>query len=331
MRHLRAALFSVLVSHLGTPPQRSRRRRGAMGRQRRRSRSSSRPPPSVEPKVGGAGGGVAAFDEDGAAGRASDEHARGLRPGPGSAVVAQKPELRNVEPFKQRPSGDREAIAKVTWQRDLEKILAATLTGMTVAEFQAEARNGSRLPGTRVGNGPIPSCLSADDGRVLKLLHANGYKTYIVTGGGQDFVRIYSEQIYGVPPEQVVGTAGGTRFGFDKEGRPKLTKEPKLLLNDDFVGKPEGIHLVWPPAPCGVWQLGRRSADARIARLSGIASGWGRRAARLRDPGDAYGWLLDRLARRSAHSRSRFTTKPRVAVGSSPHENDWKWLFAFDR
>ena len=61
---------------------------------------------------------------------------------------------------------------------------------------------------------------------VLRLFRANGYKTYIVTGGGQDFVRVCSEQVYGIPPEQVVGTAGGTSYGFDKTGRPELTKDP---------------------------------------------------------------------------------------------------------
>jgi hypothetical protein len=79
---------------------------------------------------------------------------------------------------------------------------------------------------------------------VLRYLRANGYKTYIVTGGGQDFVRAYSEQVYGIPPEQVVGTAGGTAYGYGKDGRPMLTKEPKLLLNDNNAGKPEGIHLM---------------------------------------------------------------------------------------
>ncbi len=63
---------------------------------------------------------------------------------------------------------------------------------------------------------------------VMKLFRANGYKAYFVTGGGRDFVRVYSEQVYGIPPEQVVGSAGRTRFGYDKSGRPMLTKEPKL-------------------------------------------------------------------------------------------------------
>jgi phosphoserine phosphatase len=55
---------------------------------------------------------------------------------------------------------------------------------------------------------------------VLKYLRESGYKTYIVTGGGQDFVRVYSEQTYGIPPEQVVGTAGGTKYGYGKGGNP---------------------------------------------------------------------------------------------------------------
>ena len=75
---------------------------------------------------------------------------------------------------------------------------------------------------------------------VLNYLRDNGYKTYIVTGGGQDFVRVYREQVYGIPPEQVVGTAGGNQYGYDKDGKPHLTKNRKLLLNDDNAGKPEG-------------------------------------------------------------------------------------------
>ena len=59
---------------------------------------------------------------------------------------------------------------------------------------------------------------------LLEYLRANGYRTYIVTGGGQDFVRVYAEQVYGIPPEQVVGTAGGTSYRYDKNGRPFLPK-----------------------------------------------------------------------------------------------------------
>jgi hypothetical protein len=82
---------------------------------------------------------------------------------------------------------------------------------------------------------------------VLSYLRDNGYKTYIVTGGGQDFVRVYAGKVYGIRPEQVVGSAGGTKYGYDRDGKPVLTKEPKLLLNDDNAGRPEAIHLMIGP------------------------------------------------------------------------------------
>jgi phosphoglycolate phosphatase-like HAD superfamily hydrolase len=158
------------------------------------------------------------------------------------AVVAQKPELKNVEPFKTVLSGNREAMEKLTMP-DLEKILAATLTGMTVEEFNTEVRKWITTAKHARWNRLYTELAYQPMLEVLKYLRANGYKTYIVTGGGQDFVRVYSEATYGIPSEQVVGTAGSTMYGYDKNGKPFLTKEPKLLLNDNNAGKPEGIHL----------------------------------------------------------------------------------------
>ena len=149
-------------------------------------------------------------------------------------VVDKKPELRDVEPFKTVLSGDREAIAKLS-MHDLEEILAVTLSGMTKWLETAKHPRWKR-PYTELTYQPMQE--------VIKYLRANGFKTYIVTGGGQDFVRVYAERVYGIPPEQVVGTMGGTKYGYAKDGKPILTKEPKLLLNDDKAGKPEGIHLM---------------------------------------------------------------------------------------
>src|SRR5262249_19865789 len=112
---------------------------------------------------------------------------------------------------------------------------------------------------------------------VLSLLRANGYKTYIVTGGGQDFVRVYAEQTYGIPPEQVVGTAGGTKYGYAKDGRPTLTKEPKLLLNDENAGKPEGIHLIIGRRPYAAF--GNSTGDRQM--LEYTEAGGGARLAML--------------------------------------------------
>jgi hypothetical protein len=106
---------------------------------------------------------------------------------------------------------------------------------------------------------------------VLGYLRANGYKTYIVTGGGQDFVRVYSEATYGIPPEQVVGSAGGTTYSYDKDGKPILTKEPKLLLNDNDAGKPEGIHLMIGRRP--VVAFGNSTGDRQMLEYTMAGDG----------------------------------------------------------
>jgi phosphoglycolate phosphatase-like HAD superfamily hydrolase len=159
------------------------------------------------------------------------------------ALVKEKPGLAKVEPFKTVLSGNREAMARLS-QDDLMKILAATLTGMSVDEFTAEAKKWIGAAKESRWKRPYTELTYQPMQEVLQYLRANAYKTYIVTGGGQDFVRVYAEQTYGIPPEQVVGTAGGTKYGYDKSGKPFLTKEPKLLLNDNNAGKPEGIHLM---------------------------------------------------------------------------------------
>ena len=161
-------------------------------------------------------------------------------------LVKAKPELANVAPFNtvlELLHGDRAAMEKLTLP-DLEKIGFATITGMPVETFQAEVKQWLAEAKHPRWKKPYTELTYLPMQEVLKYLRANGYKTYIVTGGGQDFVRVYAEQTYGILPEQVVGTALGTKYGYAKDGKPFLTKEPKLVLNDNDAGKPEGIHLM---------------------------------------------------------------------------------------
>ena len=101
--------------------------------------------------------------------------------------------------------------------------------------------------------------------------------------------RAYSERVYGIPPEQVVGTAGGTKYGYDKDGKPFLTKEPKLLLNDNFAGKPEGIHLMIGRRPHAAF--GNSTGDREMLEYAGAGDGARAHdagAARRCQAGDAY-------------------------------------------
>ncbi len=135
------------------------------------------------------------------------------------AVVKAKPELANVEPFKTVMSGDRDAIAKLP-MADLMKIVVATLTGMSVEDFNTNVKAWTASEKDPRWKRPYTELTFQPMQEVLKYLRANGYKTYIVTGGGQDFVRTYSEQVYGVPPEQVVGTALGRLLRLRQERPP---------------------------------------------------------------------------------------------------------------
>jgi phosphoglycolate phosphatase-like HAD superfamily hydrolase len=217
------------------------------------------------------------------------------------AVVRAKPELAKVEPLKTVLSGNRAAMAKFT-MADLEKILAATLTGMSVDEFTADAKTWLETARDPRWKRPYTELTYRPMIQLLGYLRNSGYRTYIVTGGGQDFVRAYSEEVYGIPPEQVVGTAGATKYGYGKDGKPFLTKEPKLLLNDDNAGKPEGIHPSddRTASLCRVRQLDRRPADARVhdgrrRRATRDARAARRREARVRLwPGPGVARYLDR-------------------------------------
>jgi phosphoglycolate phosphatase-like HAD superfamily hydrolase len=247
------------------------------------------------------------------------------------AVVAKRPGLKNVEPFKSVLSDDREAIAKLS-MRDLEKTLVATLTGMSVEEFEAEAKRWIETAKHPRWNRLYTELTYQPMLEVLRYLRDNAYKTYIVTGGGQDFVRVYAEKVYGIPPEQVVGTAGGTKYGYDKDGKPFLTKDPKLLLNDNNAGKPEGIHLMIGQRPYAAFR--NSTGDRQMLEWTGAGSG-----ARLKML-----VLHDDAAREYAYGPAQGLPDSKVGTFTQAlydeakkdgwtvvsMKNDWKRIFAFE-
>ncbi len=247
------------------------------------------------------------------------------------AVVAKKPELRNVEPFKTVLSGNREAVARLPI-RDLEKILAATLAGMTVEEFHAEAKNWIGAAKHPRWGRPYTELVYQPMLEAIRYLRDSGYKTYIVTGGGQDFVRIYAGQVYGIPPEQVVGTAGGTTYGYAKDGTPILTKEPKLLLNNDKAGKPEGMHLMIGRRP--VAAFGNSIGDRQMLEWTGAGGGARLRMLLLHDDaareyayGPASGLPDSKIGSFTPALYDEAKKKGWTVISM---KNDWSRVFPFD-
>jgi phosphoglycolate phosphatase-like HAD superfamily hydrolase len=247
------------------------------------------------------------------------------------ALAEKDPKLKDVEPFKTILSGNREEIAKLSLH-DLEKVLFATLSGMSVDDFEAEVKRWLASAKDGRWKRPYIELIYQPMLEVMQYLRSNGFKTYIVTGGGQDFVRVYSERVYGVPPEQVVGTAEGTKYGYRKDGTPFLTKEPKLLLNDDRAGKPEGIHLMIGRRPRAAF--GNSDGDREMLEYTG--AGGGARLMML--------LMHDDAQREYAYGPAQGL--PETKVGSFTQElydeakkkdwtvismkSDWKRVFAFD-
>lgn len=250
------------------------------------------------------------------------------------AVVKAKPELAKVAPFStvlEVLKGDRAAVAKLT-EKDMFQLLAATSTGMSVETFQAEAKRWLAEAKDPRWKRPYTELTYLPMQEVLKYLRDNGYKTYIVTGGGQDFVRVYSEATYGIPPEQVIGTAGGTKYGYGKDGKPFLTKEPKLLLNDNNAGKPEGIHLVIGRRPYAAF--GNSTGDRQM--LEYTKAGDGARLAMLVLHDDAkreyaYGPAQGlRNSKVGTFTQALYDEAKKKGWIVISMKDDWKRIFAFE-
>jgi phosphoserine phosphatase len=158
------------------------------------------------------------------------------------ALAPQHPEWKTTEPFRTVLSGDKAAMAKLT-TKDLEAIVMATHTGMTVDAFQRTVKDWMASAKDPRWKRPYPTLIYQPMLEVMRYLRANGYRTYIVTGGGQDFVRTYSNDVYGVMLDQVIGSALETQYTYDQAGNGVLMRTPQLLLNNDLSGKPEDIYL----------------------------------------------------------------------------------------
>lgn len=246
-------------------------------------------------------------------------------------VVKAKPELAGVEPFKTALTGDIEAVAKLPI-KDLEVLLMATFSGMSVEDFASETAKWLATAKDGRWKRPYTDLTYQPMQEVLQYLRSNGFKTYIVTGGGQDFVRVYSDRTYGIPPEQIVGTAGSTTFGYDSEGKPFLTKEPKLLLDDNFAGKPEGIYLMIGRRPAAAF--GNSTGDQQM--LEYTKAGKGLRLAMLvlhDDPEREYAYgpalgLPD--SRIGTFTQALYDEAKKDGWTVISMKNDWKRIFSFE-
>ena len=248
------------------------------------------------------------------------------------ALAPRHPEWKTTAPFKAVLAGDKAAMAKFGL-KDLEQIFVATSTGMDVEEFRTEASNWLAQAKQPRWNRPYTELIYQPMLELMGYLRANGYKTYIVTGGGQEFVRAYAQQVYGIPPEQIIGSAIETEFKYAEDGKAVLMRPPKLLLNDNFSGKPQDIYLFTGRRPYAAF--GNSTGDRQM--LEYTQAGDGARLMML--------VLHDDASREYAYGPA--TGLPDSKVGTFAQglydeaktggwnvismKNDWKRVFPFEK
>jgi hypothetical protein len=207
------------------------------------------------------------------------------------ALAPQHPEWKDQEPFASLLRGDMKG-ALAGGEPAIARIVMATHAGMTTDEFDAIVRawvGSARHPKTgRLYTEMVYQPML----ELLDYLRAHGFRTYIVSGGGIDFMRPWTEKVYGIPPEQVVGSSIRTKFEL-RDGKPVLVRLPELDFIDDKAGKPVGIHR----------HIGRRplmafgNSDGDLEMLQWTMAGAGPRFALLVRHTDAEReWTYDRAS-----------------------------------
>src|SRR5271155_862750 len=240
------------------------------------------------------------------------------------AMVPLHPEWSNTQPFKAAIEGDMKPLAE-SGERAIAELVMATHAGMTTEEFQnivtdwlATARDPRfKRPYTELSYQPMIE--------LLAYLRGNGFKTFIVSGGGIEFMRPWTERVYGVPPEQVVGSSIKTKFQM-RDGRPELFRLPEVNFIDDGPGKPVGINEFIGRRPIAAF--GNSDGDLEMLQWTTMTGG-----ARL-------GMIVHHTDAEREYAYDRDTPFGRLDkaldVAAMNHwvvvdmKNDWRRIFAFE-
>jgi phosphoglycolate phosphatase-like HAD superfamily hydrolase len=185
-------------------------------------------------------------------------------------LAPQYPEWKTTQPFKAILENDLAALAPAD-EKGMVELVTATQSGMTTEDFTKIVSNwiaSARHPRFKR---PYTELIYQPMVELLSYLRANGFKTFIVSGGGIEFMRAWVEKVYGIPPEQVVGSSGVTKFQIAADGKPELMKEPGIEFVDDGPGKPVGINRFIGRRP--LFAFGNSDGDLEMLQWTAASGG----------------------------------------------------------
>jgi haloacid dehalogenase-like hydrolase len=239
-------------------------------------------------------------------------------------LAPQHPEWKDKEPFASLLKDDLKG-ALAGGEAAIFQIITVTHSGMTTEEFEKIVRDWIAIAKHPKTGKLYTEMVYQPMLELLAYLRGNTFKTFIVSGGGIDFMRVFAEQVYGIPPEQIVGSSGKLDFEL-RDGKPVLMKLPELNFNDDKGGKPVGIQM----------HIGRRpifafgNSDGDLQMLQWTTAGSGARFGGLVHHTDAEReWAYDRASSIGRLDKGLDEAKANNWILASM-KDDWKHIFAFE-
>jgi hypothetical protein len=240
-------------------------------------------------------------------------------------LAPQHPEWKDKEPFASLLKGDLKSVL-AGGDRTIGEIIVVTHAGMTTAEFEQIVLGWLAAARHPRFNRPYTECVYQPMLELLAYLRANGFKTFIVSGGGIEFMRPWTERVYGVPPEQVVGSSIKTKYEW-REGKPVLMRLPAVNFVDDKAGKPVGINAHIGRRPIAAF--GNSDGDQQM--LEWTQAGGGARLMMLVHHDDAKReWAYGAKSKIGTFSDSLMAEAKKNGWTVISMKSEWKRIFPFD-
>ena len=239
------------------------------------------------------------------------------------ALAPQHPEWKTTEPYKSVLAGDMKGVM-ATGEKGLVQIIAATHSGMTTDEFAKVVSDWTATAKHPRFGKPYTECVYTPMLELMAYLRANGFKTFIVSGGGVEFMRAFAEKVYAIPPEHVIGSSGVVKYEM-RNGTPVLVKEAKVEFIDDKAGKPVGINRFIGRRP--IFAFGNSDGDHEM--LQWTAAGSGSRFIGIVHHTDAEReWAYDRTSHIGKLDKAWDDAKAKGWIVVDM-KKDWKRVFGF--
>lgn len=241
--------------------------------------------------------------------------------------ASKHPDWNSEEPFKSLLEGDIKSVL-AGGEHAIIQLVMASHTGMTTEQFDQSVKDWIGTAKHPVSQQPYNQMVYTPMLELLEYLRANGFKTFIVSGGGIDFMRVWAEEVYGIPPYQIIGSSVKVAYKVSEDGSPSLVKLPELNFNDDKEGKPVGIHQHIGKRP--IFTAGNSDGDYAMLEWTSTGTGYPRFGMIIHHTDSVREVAYDRNSS-IGHLERGLDDAAKFNWQIVDMKNDWNKIFAYEK